>query len=278
MTEIDYMEYSSNATAQAAYVSTLDAYTKVCSHFTGVDGAASYTDPVAGAYTFAGTAQIDTAYSPFTGGSSLLLDGNSDYITLADSADWDFGTGDFTIDCWVRFANTTGYQGIIQQRQNNTTMWAILKTDAHKLTFFSWTGATYQADYVMTSAWSGLATDTWYHIAFVRTTTTAKLFIDGVSQALTETTAFGTGSMPTIAGTLDFGIYATANFFNGNIAELRITKGVARWTSDFTPPTVPYPNDLYCLSESTIKTQGSYSLKVTAAATTSLNKTLTKTF
>ena len=273
------MEYSSNATAQAAYVSndTLDAYTKVCSHFTGADGTTSYTDPVAGAYTFVGTAQIDTAYSPFTGGSSLLLDGNSDYITLADSADWNFGTGNFTIEGWFRFADLTGYQTIATQYVDASNNWWLRKDSANTITFFANNASASTCGfYTSTSAYS-FAINTWYHIVFERNGAGALLFINGISIALTETTAFGT--LPDVAAVLCIGAHPSPNFYiNGNIAEFRITKGLARWTSNFTPPTVPYPNDLYCLSESTIKTQGSYSLKVTAAATTSLNKTLTKTF
>lgn len=60
--------------------------------------------------------------------------------------------------------------------------------------------------------------------------------------------------------------------------EVRISKGIARWTSNFTSPINSYPNDLLTYSEPTIKTQGSYSLKGAAAITDSANKTLTKTF
>ena len=82
-------------------MSGIDAYTKLCSHFNGADGATDYTDPVAGAATFGGTAQLDTAQKEF-GTAALLLDGNSDYVTYPDSDDWSFGTGDFTIDFWIR--------------------------------------------------------------------------------------------------------------------------------------------------------------------------------
>ena len=66
--------------------------------------------------------------------------------------------------------------------------------------------------------------------------------------------------------------------FNGYMDEFRISKGIARWTSNFTPPTFAYSSNLSSYSETTIKTQGSYSLKGVALITDSLNKTLTKTF
>lgn len=70
--------------------------------FNGTDGATSSTDESIAAHTltFNGDAQIDTAQSKF-GGASLLLDGTGDYVTAADSADWNF-TAEFTIEAWVR--------------------------------------------------------------------------------------------------------------------------------------------------------------------------------
>ncbi|HPC33867.1 MAG TPA: hypothetical protein PL061_13005, partial [Syntrophales bacterium] len=70
-------------------MSGIDSYTKSCLHFQNR------------VWTFYGNAQIDTAQKPF-GTGSLLLDGSGDYIGTVDSPDFDFGTGDFTIDFWVR--------------------------------------------------------------------------------------------------------------------------------------------------------------------------------
>jgi hypothetical protein len=83
------------------------------SQFDGSDGDQSnYTAETGQTVTTFGTAQLDTAEKMF-GTASMLLDGNSDYLTVPDSSDWTFGTGDFTIDFWVRWngslANTCFY-------------------------------------------------------------------------------------------------------------------------------------------------------------------------
>ena len=81
--------------------------------------------------------------------------------------------------------------------------------------------------------------NTWHHVAFVRDGTTLRLFLDGVSQG----TASFTGAIDTISETLSIGFdNAGSRYFNGNIDEVRITKGVARYTANFTPPNVAFPN------------------------------------
>jgi hypothetical protein len=194
--------------------------------------------------TFVGTAQLDTAQKKF-GSASLVLDGNSDYLTTPDHADWSFGTGDFTVDFWVRFSNITGAQSFVGQYESGTSSWYLVKDANHKLRLsFTAPGDVSVAEYLMSSAWS-VAANIWYHVAFERTTTTAKVFIDGVSQTLTETTAFGTNNTGNVAAVLDIGQIASGNYLNGWIDELRISKGVARWSANFIPPTLPHIPDQY---------------------------------
>src|SRR3990167_5305793 len=75
-------------------------------HMDGTDGATTFTDSSDNAKTMTavGNAQIDTAQSKF-GGASGLFDGTGDWLTTPDSTDWDLGTGDFTIDFWIRFSS-----------------------------------------------------------------------------------------------------------------------------------------------------------------------------
>lgn len=274
--ELDYMEYSSDANAQAAYVSnaTYDSYTKLASHFDGANGATAYTDPIADAATFYGTAQLSTAQYKF-GTASLLLDGNSDYVTYPDSDSWYFGTGDFTIDCWVMFTSIATTNWIICQTNNQVSnvSFGLWWWSGGSLVFGYSTNGTSVTE--LTNSWSP-SINTWYHIAVVRYGDTLTMYIDGVKLGDTKTIS---GSLYNSSAKLAIGVkYGGAEYYSGYIDEFRISKGVARWTSNFTPPISPYPNELLAYSESTIKTQGSYSLKAIAAATDSLNKTLTKTF
>ena len=88
-----------------------DSNTRVLLHFDGADASTTMTDSnVGGAahvWTAAGNAQIDTAQAQ-SGGASLLLDGTGDWVSTPDHADFAFGSGDFTIDCWFNCSDPIG--------------------------------------------------------------------------------------------------------------------------------------------------------------------------
>lgn len=184
------------------------------------------------------------------GNGCIVLDGNSDYLSIPDSDDWFFGTGDFTIDFWANIGRlTASYSVIPLYRQYvtsvaNTNIW--WEPTAGKLEFYSAvTGVGVMARYHV--VWTPTV-NTWYHLAFVRNGSNFYMFIDGVSQTLVVTTAISTNSLPNIASALDIGRYwdgGGSDFLNGYIDELRVSKGIARWTSGFTPSTTPYSTDSY---------------------------------
>jgi len=206
--------------------------------FNSTDGATSYTTETGQTVTFVGASEISTNYMKF-GGSSLLLSSAGDYVTVPDSVDWYFGTSDFTIDMWVRFSNISSDQAFAGQYKDNDNFWYVYKPTNNKLSIYFINGGVEIANYIMTDTWS-LSANTCYHLAFVRNGTTAKIFIDGISQTLTENVAFGTGDVGNIAADLAFGALAGGNQFIGYMDEIRIIKGLAQWTSDFTPPTIEY--------------------------------------
>ena len=216
---------------------TYDSYTKFMCHFDGTNTTfVDQIDNVNHAITPNGNITQTNAQSKF-GGKSAVSAGPGDYISILDSDDWSFGTGDFTVDCWVRFTDLTGTQGIIYQYTNANNWWR-LKTDGstdHKLGIYFIIGGVVKGNYTMTNAWSGIAIDTWYHLVFERYGTGAKIFINGVSQPLTETVAFGTNDVGNISSPLIVG-----DQLLGYIDELRISKGIARWTANFTAPVQPY--------------------------------------
>jgi hypothetical protein len=188
-----------------------------------------------------GNAQVDTTTKKF-GTGSMKFDGTGDYVeSAAGSQDFNFGTGDFTIEFWL-YANATtngvagfGSTGTITSGSN-------LQHDivfvSNALRFRVMTGGT-----IITVASPSVSTSTWTHFALVRSGSTFTVYKDGVSQ--------GTGST---SGALNFntawvyrigtnvGNAVLTNTFNGYIDDFRITKGVARYTADFTPPTKELPN------------------------------------
>lgn len=203
----------------------------------GADGATTFTDesPVGRTLTASGNAQIDTAQSKF-GGGSALFDGSHDYISAPDSADWDLGTGDFTMEGFFRFAATPSTAILMTQWPGGWAWWFL----SGSLGFRSGPTLTDTIGYT----WSPTLNQ-WYHLAIDRAGTTYRLYVDGVK--VVKDVGFGaslSGSSSVMAlGSLDPGGFSGFADFNGWMDEVRITKGVARYASDsgFTVPTAAYP-------------------------------------
>jgi len=221
-----------------------DAFTVLQSTFDGLNGATAYTDPIAGAYTFVSTAQLSTAQYKFTTGASLLLNGSTDYVTLPDSDSWYFATGDFTIDFWVRFATLptpTEIQLILNQGTGagNPQIQVGVRNDGGTYIWrlYGYTDASNSVD-VSQNAAVALAINTWYHIVMVRNGSNFYIFQDGVQCGTTQVSTYSFANCDT---TLHIGSdFSGGYYFNGFIDELRISKGIARWTANFVPPTVAY--------------------------------------
>ena len=210
-------------------------------HGDGTNGSTTIVDSSSSpkTVTAVGDAQISTAQSKF-GGSSIAFDGNGDYLGLPAVPDFAFGTGNFTVETWVyisSYAPIDGYAlidtipiGGLGSR-TNAFVWII--TTSGKLDVFSDGG------------FRGLSTSIvplsqWVHLALVRNGTTWQYYINGVKDG-TEYTYSRDLSLAqgALIGRIGDG---NTYFFNGYIDDVRITKGVARYTANFTPPTAPFPD------------------------------------
>ena len=200
-------------------------------HMNGSNGSTTFTDSSSNALTVtaSGNAQISTAQSKF-GGASGLFDGSGDYLSLSTASALGMGSGDFTIEYFVRFT-ASGTQVHLDQRGSGTALY-----------IYSSGTTLYFADDVANriTGTSALTADTWHHIAVSKSGSSTKLFVDGtqVGSTYTDSTDYG-ASKPLYIATY---YQASAVFLNGNIDELRITKGVARYTANFTAPTAAFPD------------------------------------
>ena len=202
----------------------------------GAYGSATFTDisPTPKAVTRYGNAQISTAQSKF-GGASAYFDGNGDYLTVQASTDFNLGAEDFTVECWARFMATTNSPHAISLTDNSGNYEVRLHLSNGKIACSIYHTSAYQVRIAGTTT---LAKDVWYHLALVRSGSLHTLFLSGVTEAsISQSHTIPTKSYVAVIGQVIHPAIERWWNINGYIDDLRITKGVARYTANFTPPT-----------------------------------------
>jgi hypothetical protein len=198
-------------------------------HMDGTNGSTTFTDSSSNAVsvTAGGNAQVSTT-DPKYGTGCLTLDGSGGYLAVAADADFQFGTGDFTVECWVNPNSGNSNNGLFTFGGTNSGL-AV---------------AVYVGQWVLTTTGAGgfsmgaVTTGTWQHLAVARRGSSLRMFIDGtqIGSTLSNSTDLSDNA-------LKVGYYYSSSFsINARIDEFRVTKGVARYTANFTPPTAPFPN------------------------------------
>ena len=186
------------------------------------------------AITPAGNA-TQTTFSPHRhGGYSTYFDGTGDYVTAPSDTSFDFGTGDFTIEMWINIPDATStWQAFISRAYSNNGGWRLYKnTGDNNLRFYYTDGGSTS---FLSAINTGITNNTWHHIAVVRNSSTTTIYVDGVSKTSgTITTSLNPGSYAVEVGS---GVVTSSFPVTGNMADVRIVKGTAVYTSDFTPPT-----------------------------------------
>lgn len=210
-------------------------------HGDGTNGSTTVVDssPVANIATAYGNAQISTAQSVF-GGASLYLDGTGDRVQFADSSVSPLGTSDFTIEFWVMPSTPVQlYPCPLASGSYNTGSWAIqLGRTGVGLKVQLWVDNFSIGAAMMTGA-TTLSTSAFTHVAITRVGTAFVLWVSGVSDATATSAANMRATSEVLVVGGDSAGSATSSFA-GYIDDLRITKGVARYTSTFTPPTAAF--------------------------------------
>ena len=183
-----------------------------------------------------GNAQISTTQSKF-GGSSIAFDGSGDYLTIPFGQNIVFGSGDFTCEFWVYFNTVSARQEIVffgNSAGTNVPLLVELNT-AFKIRFLIQTSG----GQIFVDSAATPTVNTWTHVACVRYGSTAYLFVNGISQGSISP---GTNALVSQTTPMYIGIQTdlASGPLNGYIDDLRITKGIARYTSNFTPPTTAF--------------------------------------
>lgn len=200
-----------------------------------------FTDQTGNVWTPHGNAQITSVNTRFGSGCGLF-DGTGDYIETPDNADFDFGSGNFTIESWINLDVVNASRVIIGQRDlaagASQFAFRVLINATGEISFgYSTNGST---QIVVNTSGAGIMASTWYHVAVVRNSGDLLFFKNG---SLLQTSA--------IAGTIfnsDRAVKIGAiddtpsTFWIGRLDELRVKKGVAQYTGNFNIQCNPFAN------------------------------------
>lgn len=208
--------------AAPSFAAVDDVYSVNLLHFDG-----NITDESGTAWSATGAVASTTQYK--FGTSSLYGDGN-DYISADDSDDWAFDAGSFTVDAWVHMSSDAGgeYRFMSTQAGSAGTFFRIrerhLEFECNRSAVRITDSATFP-------------TGQWVHVAISRDGDDWRLFRGGeiVASASDSTSVENVSAVRAIGGEPNWGLG-----FPGYIDEFRVSKGVARWTNTFTPPTAAY--------------------------------------
>lgn len=256
--DIDPSFYISNDTAENAWSNgtfyrttsdgenvtlntTLDSYTKLLLHMDGADGGTIFIDSSGQGHIVGANGNANTSINEVKfGNASAGFDGVASYLNVSDSDDWDFGTDDFTIDFWVNFNNLSKFNYLLTNWDaTGFNGWGYRYSNDGEIYFYGSDGGTPN---VITSG-ASLSEGVWTHVALVRSGTNLNIYINGLSKGSSSSA----DSVQASSSELKIGISynGAASPLDGYIDELRITKGIARWTGNFTVPDFPYGYYLY---------------------------------
>lgn len=194
-----------------------------------------------------GTSKTITTYGDtkvgYSRGTAAYFDGNSSKASINDSPDFEIGSSDFTLDMWfyssaLVSAGKNSYIAGKWLMTGNQREYGFIFDENEKITFYYSTNGAAVSTMLSTSA---VSINKWHHIAAVKSGTDIKLFVNGelqetdtgVSSIFGGTSVFQAGGWENI----------TTDCMKGYLHSVRIFKGIARWTSNFTPPeTEPVPD------------------------------------
>lgn len=206
-------------------------------HCDGPNASTTFTDSSSKNHVVTPTAsQIASSPSKFGTGSASVTSGNAS-LDVASSSDFAFGTSDFTIEFWFITATAWGSSNLpafIETRDSSGSgNGPVLYVDSTpQLIYYN------GSNRILGGSPSVPTLSAWTHIAICRSSGVTRLFVGGsqVGTNYADTSNYPASRLRISSS------YLGANSANGYIDEIRITNGVGRYTSNFTPPTTPFPN------------------------------------
>ncbi len=197
-------------------------------HFDGVDGSTGFTDESnsAHALTAGSAAEVDTAQSLFGGGSLLCPNAAGGYVEADDHADWSFGSGAVTFEWAVRFTSVIAGDAFLSQfGTSGNRAWNLNMASTTVFTFQYTENGSSLAN--INFSWTPLI-NTWYQLALTRSGNTWRFYVNGTQTGgdqIAAITLYDPTTVMRISGEA-----TAASVLDGWMDEVRITKGVARYT------------------------------------------------
>ena len=212
-------------------------YVTMLLHGDGTNGAQNNTFLDSSTNNFTITRNGNTtqgSFSPYGSNWSNYFDGSTSYLSVPSSSALAFGTGDFTVELWVNYYSDTGNYVLYDGRGTS-----ILTQIGFVIYLAGGTLYAQQGTTPIVTTTSPTA-NTWHHIAFSRSGSSNKFFVDGtqVGTTVTDSTNYSTAYSVGIGTTLDSS-YTSSYDLNGYLSNVRVVKGSAVYTSNFTPSTTP---------------------------------------
>ena len=204
-------------------------------HMDGADGSTTFADSSTVPKTLAvhGNAKISTAHGRFGGSSGHFPGASTDYAVVPASTDFAFGTGDFTIEAWIYITPgiAGSYAAICDIRSSASgTGSTLFKLNSARQLGYYFVGEVNTTEAVPIAQWT--------HVSLCRASGVSRIFINGIASASTTDTDNKVPNHCYIGRVYDNAHPA----FSGYIDDLRITKGIARYTANFTPPAARLPD------------------------------------
>jgi hypothetical protein len=165
-------------------------------------------------------------------GSSAYFDGTNQYLTTANStSDFSFGTGDFTIEFWINSTQTTRTDPVGWNYSYGSAGWAGFIFNISSSGDMAWFENTSSRISASSTGWNN---GSWNHVSVTRSGNSVRMFLNGSQVGSTYTTSFTYGAAN--SGFIIGKLFTDPIHLNGYLQDLRIYKGYAKYTENFTPP------------------------------------------
>ncbi len=215
-------------------VNSIDSFTKLLIHSDTTDGSTTFTDSSDSEHTITtnGDVHHEVDQKKF-GDTSIYFDGMDDSLSIPVSNDFVFGVDDFTVDFMLYPIVLSG--DIILYTGETTGDFFVGIENGVNLGCGTH-GVIWNVKII-----HGMSINQWYHVVLTRSAGVVYVYINGVEKGHAADTTDYVSS-----GAISIGSQASMYYYSGYIDEFRVSKGIARWTSNFTPPNQTYSKNYQC--------------------------------